>query len=237
MEITFDWSALQAAVGSLVAPASLEGVAEAMQGGAVDLANTWEGAASGIKLPGMTRTVNDPVYAASIDYRQFGVLEMEVGSKDPGRDAKAQDYVEPWDMKYPLTHGPKSRATLPRRNNPVHRFNIIPIRHQAASVSQDALWALLANLRNFQPRDMPRMAKFTPAGVYVHKAALEAGIRMGRGGPVTFRTVSEKSPAASWWYPAKSANPIAEAVWDLLGDAIEAGVLAGWIAALGLEEE
>ncbi len=236
MDVHFDWQPLHDAIHQLIEP-DLEPVGHAMETVAIDLANTWEGAAYGLKLPGMTRAVRDPQYAASIDYRQHGLLAAEVGSDDPIRDARAQDYVESWDMKPRLLGGPKARKTVDRPNHPAHRFNIIPIRHRAETVSQEALWALINNVRNFQPRDVPRLAKFTPAGVYVHRAALEAGIRMGRSGPVTFRTVSERSPAASWWYPARPANPIAQAVWDLLADEAEAALIAAWLAAFGLEED
>lgn len=205
-----------------------------MHAALTDAANLWESAAYGIQLPGMTRTVHDPAYAASITMRQEGQLSGVVASSDPMRDARAQDDQPPWDMKPGLLHGPKSRETQPRRGDPVHRFNIIPMRHRAGNVSQEALWALLNNVRNFQPRDVPRPAKFTPAGVYVHRAAREAGIRLGRGGPVTFRTVSDRSPAASWWYPARVANPIADAVWNLLEAETEAALWAAWAAALGV---
>lgn len=236
MEITFDWSALQATVQQAVdpfnTPHGLEPVDRAMETVGIDLANTWEGAASGLKLPGMTRTVHDPQYAASIGYRQNGVLDVLVASSDPVRDARAQDYHEPFDLKPRLLGGPKARKTQARPGKPAHRYNIIPIRHKAEQVSTEALWALVQNLTRFDPQDVPRLAKFTPVGVYVHRSALEAGIRMGQSGPVTFRVVSDVSPASSWWYPARAANPITESVWTLFESTVEADLLAAWEAAL-----
>jgi len=236
MDITFDWSALQATVAQAVdpwpVPHALDPVAAAMEMAGIDLANTWEGAASGLMLPGMTRAVHDPTYAASIDYRQLGILEVQVASQDPVRDARAQDYAEPWDMKIGILHGPKARTTAAHPGQSPHRYNIIPIRHRAETVSTEALWALVQNLTHFDPQDVPRLAKFTPAGVYVHRAALEAGIRLGANGPVTFRTVSDRSPASSWWYPARVANPIADSVWTLFAAPIEADLVAAWTAAI-----
>jgi len=236
MEITFDWSALQATIQHAVDPFNtahaMDPVAQTMETVGIDLANTWEGAAYGLQLPGMTRTVHDPQYAASIGYRQNGILDVLVASNDPIRDARAQDYREPWDMKIGLVHGPKARKTQARPGHPSHRYNIIPIHHKAEQVSTEALWALLQNLTRFDPQDVPRLAKFTPAGVYVHRAALEAGIRMGNHGPVTFRVVSEVSPASSWWYPARAANPIADSVWTLFESTVSADLLAAWEAAL-----
>lgn len=237
MEIGFDWSDLTDLLHVWQAP-DLKPVAQGMQMALTDLANTWEGAASGVRLPGMTRTVHDPRYAASIDYRQAGQLEGTVGSSDPLLDARAQEAAPGWDMKPGLLHGPKSRTTRPKRGQAVHRFNIIPIRHRAETVSHEALLALIQNVAHFVPREpMPRMAKITPLGVYVHQAALEAGIRLGRNGPVTFRTVSDRSPAAAWWYPARLANPIADAVWNLLADAVTDDLLAAWAAALGVADD
>lgn len=233
MDFTFDCAEIGAAIHDLAHP-DLTKVGEGLHAVLTDVTNTWEGAAYGLQLPGMTRAVHDPVYAQSIDFRQDGLLRGSVASSDAARDARAQDYQAPWDMKPGLLHGPKSRETKAKRGDPVHRFNIIPMRHQAETVSQEALWALLSNVQNFQPRDVPRQAKFTPVGVYVHQAALEAGIRMGRAGPVTFRTVSTRSPAASWWYPARAANPITDAVWALLEDAVIDELLAAWEAAFGL---
>lgn len=236
MDIHFDWTdfraTVQQAVDPFQTPHALEPVGRAMETVGIDLANTWEGVAYGLTLPGMTRAVHDPVYAASIGYRQQGLLAVDVTSSDPVRDARAQAYAAPWDMKPRLLGGPKARKTVARPGRPSHRFNIIPMRHPAEQVSTEALWALVQTLRRFDPQDVPRLAKFTPVGVYVHRAALEAGIRLGSSGPVTFRTVSEGSAPASWWYPARAANPIADSVWTLFEATVTADLRAAWEAAL-----
>lgn len=237
MECTIDWTPLAQWVDHARtmgrAPHDLDPVQAALAQAGENLANTWEAVAGGVAIPGLTRAVHDPAYAASITARQLGQLAVEVGSTDPRRDARAQAYAAPWDMKPGLLGGPHARTTRARAGQPAHRYNVIPFAHAAEQVSTAALWALVQNHPRFDPADVPRRAQFTPVGVYVHQTAPEAGIRWGRTGPVTFRTVSDRSPAASWWYPSRPANPIAASVWSLWADAVTADVVAAWQTALG----
>lgn len=133
------------------------------------------------------------------------------------------------DMKPGLLSGPHAQMGAHGR------YNVIPMRHRAEDLSSDAVMALVQNLRNFRSLTGLR-SKLTPVGPYTWTTGHESGIRMGRSGPVTFRTVSDRSPAASWWYPALPENPILDAVWAMVREDVGDMVFRSWVEALGMEE-
>ncbi len=202
-------------------------------------ANVWEAAAYGAKLPGMTRAVHMPMYAQSIEHHQRGEFAVTVQADDAMTKA-ATDARAARDMKPGLLGGPKAKKGTHGR------YNIIPFHHSPENLSNDAVMALLQNLKGFRS-DFGRRSKFAPIGQhmaapmqgplfsYTWTTGHESGIRMGNSGPVTFRTVSDRSPASSWWYPALPENPILQAVWDMAHKDIEEIVFMAWVEAMGLD--
>lgn len=198
-------------------------VGRAMDFAGAAIASAWESAAYGVRLPGMTRTVNWPEYARTIEHHNRGEFEVVI----KGDDAMTERATEPrpaWDMKPGLLKG--------------RPFVRIPFRHKAESVSDAAMQALIANVRNFRT-ELGRRSKLgipVGGGHYTWTTGPESGIRItNRGEIMTFRTVSQKSPAESWWYPALPANPLLDAVWEAVRDEVEAAVFEGWVRALGLD--
>lgn len=158
----------------------------------------------------------------------------------------------PFDMKPALLAGPKSRI-----NKKGQRYNIIPFRHGASSLS-------LPN-SNFRPmpqdiyqqaRELKASArrgngmqwggKLTgtenrhPAGQnptlgYQHKAGRYEGMvriekqyaRTTQGKYMTFRVVSENSDPLSWHHPGYEPHHIAEGVAKFCQPAVERMILAG----------
>lgn len=200
-----------------------DGMEESLKTGA----SVWRLAASGVRLPGMTRTVNSDAYGRSITYAQRGLLAGVVYSTDGPLDAGMTDPKPAWDMKSGLLNGPHAR----RGKN--GRYNIIPFRHKPENLSNAAVMALIQNMRNYRS-DYGARSKLTPAGEYAWTTGHESGIRMGDTGPVTWRTVSDRSPAASWWYPARPENDIANAVWAVIEEQVGERLLFAWAEALGL---
>lgn len=201
------------------------------------VANTWEAAADGAKLPGMTRTVNWPQYAATIRHNLQGEFNATV-SADSSMTEKATEPRSAWDMKPGLLAGPHARLT--KGPNP-HRYNVIPFQHKAENLSNEAVTALLQGIRNFRSQTGRRSQlspigqvapQGGPLGPYTWATGQESGIRMGRSGPVTFRVVSDKSNPSSWWYPARPANPMVDAVWMLVEEDVADIVADGWAEAL-----
>ncbi len=191
------------------------------------VANVWEAAAYGAKLPGMTRSVHIPLYGQSIEHHLRGELAVSVQGNDQMTE-QAQRETSPRDMKPGLLGGPHART------GSHGRYNIIPIRHRPENLSNDAVTALLQDLRNFRT-DFGRRSKITPMGHYTWTTGHESGIRMGDTGPVTFRTVSDRSPASSWWYPGLPENPMLEAIWNMAKQDVEEIVFRAWVEAMGLD--
>lgn len=211
------------------------------------IANTWEAAAYGMMLPGMTRPVNWPAYAETIEHHQRGELEVVVYA-DAAMTEAATRARPAWDMKPGLLSGPKARTSKSG-----HRFNVIPLRHKFENLSTPAIMALVNNVRNYAS-ELGRRSKILPTGSmvrtnpsgqynktgpltipvshYTWKTGHESGIRLTMNGPVTFRTVSDRSDPASWWYPAKPENPIIEAVWNQVRDEIEEWIFTAWMEAI-----
>ena len=208
-------------------------------------ANMWEGAASGLMLPGMTRTVNWPAYARTVHHNQRGELEVVV-SADPAMTQSATDSRPAYDMKPGLLSGPHAKTAKDG-----HRYNVIPFSHKFTNLSDDAIMALANNVKNFasaygmRSKILPEgSVAYQKAGGYAHMGTPipvshytwttghESGIRLGDNGPVTFRVVSDKSDPASWWYPARRENPILEAVWEAVKNDIEQWILTAWWEAM-----
>jgi len=248
VKIEFDLKALDDIAKSLNPNLRMVGESLDLAGGYA--ANTWESAAYGAKLPGMTRSVHSPRLAQSIQHHMHGELEVVISADEQELDAATR--AKPaWDMKPGLLSGPKARRSKTRGT----RYNIILFRHKFADLSDEAIMALAANVRNFQS-ELGRRSKilgigFSPltfmnnsyqyvkngpiaiaATRYTWKTGIESGIRLSMGsGPITFRTVSDASDPASWWYPARPENPMVEAVWAAVKDDVEAWVYDAWVNA------
>lgn len=211
------------------------------------ISGTWQAAATGTKLPGMTRAVNQPEYANSIDFHMRGELELVVEG-DNATTQKIEGGHGAFDMKPKLLSGPHARTGADGT-----RYNIIPFRHNPANLSQAALTALIQDLHSFKTNIGRRSklvngtAQMTAQGNYVSRGGLrvpanhytwttgpESRIRNTQSGPVTWRTVSDKSNPASWWYPSVAQNPIVEAVWDYVKNDVEEAVIRAWWEAVGL---
>ncbi len=191
-------------------------------------ANMWEAAAYGVKLPGMTRSVTSPQLAQSIEHHLRGELEVVIAA-DPGALDKATGSTPARDMKPGLLGGSHAK-----RSADGSRYNIIPFKHKFTSLSDEAIMALAGNVKNFASQ-LGQRSKITPAGNYTWKTGIESGIRLSmESGPVTFRTVSDKSDPSSWWYPARAENPMVEAVWAAVKGDIESWIFDAWLEAFGL---
>lgn len=225
LTITWDMAALTRAVDAWAQRAA-DAVPDATRralGGWV--AATWEASGQGLPLPGMTRRVRVRPFTAQVDPTADGVrVHIPVDLA-----AHVEGGTPAWDMKPGLTHGPKSRV-----GRSGARYNIIPFRHRAETVPDAVLWALVQGLRH-QGTEGARTSLNAPwAGLrhpeqgHTWRTGLYSGMRLARGGLTTWRTVSERSPAAAWWYPARPGTPWAEPVWQWVADAVTAAWLAAW---------
>ncbi len=209
---------LKGFVHALQAPLPSEAHAAA---GAV-VQQVWQAAATGTVMPPMAKPFTNAALAASVTVEASGngaVVRADASAMpDAGTPAR--------DMKPGLLHGPKSRI------GKHGRYNIIPIRHNAASVPSHILQEFVGtgtvrSLEGIRSKILnggrPVVAyhagskTFQVVSHYTWQTGLYTGMRMGLHkdypvGPVTFRTVSERSPAASWWYPAKPGIPLLDAV-------------------------
>ncbi len=207
-------------------------------------ANMWEGAASGLMLPGMNRKVVWPAYAQSIKHNLRGELEVVV-SGDQSMTQSATGAQSAWDMKPGLLAHAKTAKDG-------HRYKVIPFTHKFSNLSDEAVAALINNVRNFASEVGMRSkilsegsvayrakggyanaGEAIPVSNYTWTTGHESGIRMGNNGPATFRVVSDRSNPASWWYPARTENPILEAVWDAVKKDIEEWIVSAWWEAMG----
>ncbi|WP_207711379.1 hypothetical protein [Sulfobacillus harzensis] len=216
LEVT-GFDALHTFVQALQAPFPPEAHAEA--GGAVQ--QVWQAAATGTVLPPMTQPVNKPDLAQSVQVTLDGdgaTVSADASLMPNGTAAR--------DMKPSLLHGPHSRM------GKHGRYNIIPMHHDAASlpahiVSQLENGTPITSLEGIRSKILnggaPVLAypaasgPFQVVSHYTWQTGLYTGMRLGRHpdypmGPVTFRTVSERSDPGSWWYPAKPGQPLVAAV-------------------------
>lgn len=181
----------------------------------------WQQAATGTVLPPMTDAVNRPALAESVRV----AVDAEGATVRAGASLMP-DGRDPYDMKPMLTHGPKSR--MGRHG----RYNIIPLRPKTAEIPASILAQVVAgqsvtSLDGIRSKILnggaPVLAfnaasgQFQVVSHYTWQTGLYTGMRLGMHpdypvGPVVFRTVSERSPAASWWMPAKPGQPMTEAV-------------------------
>jgi hypothetical protein len=205
------------------------------QAGAV-VQTVWQQAATGLVLPPMTQPINTPKLAEAV--------QMQVSAE--GVTVSAPDDLMPhdrpaWDMKPGLVHGPHARM------GKQGRYNRIPFHHDAKTLPSHIVQSLIAgqsitSLEGIRSKILngghpvlayqPGSGTFAVVSHYTWQTGLYTGMRLGMHphygvGPVTFRTVSERSPAASWWYPAKPGTPWAGPVWE----AVEEAVVAAWVAA------
>lgn len=195
---------------------------EAHEAAGAVVQQVWQAAATGTVLPPMAKPYTNAKLAASV--------RVETSAEGATISADASEMPEAghvaYDMKPGLTHGPKSRI------GKHGRYNIIPMRHDAASlpssvVSQMVNGGTVTSLEGIRSKILnggaPVMTYHAGSGTfqvvshYTWQTGLYTGMRMGMhkdypAGPVTFRTVSERSPAASWWYPAKPGIPLLDAV-------------------------
>ena len=186
------------------------------------VAAVWEASSHGVPLPGLVRPIHHPV-TATVTTTETGVVIAI-----PPDDARAvEGGTRAWDMKPGLTHGPKSRVG--RHGS---RYTIIPFQHRAADVPSAAVWALLFNARYVDPHRQTSANAPAVLGSYTWRTGQFSGIRLGRTGPVTFRTVSTRSPAASWWYPARPGQPWADPVWAYVADAVTSVWVRAWEEAV-----
>ena len=178
-------------------------------------------AATGTVLPPMTAAVNSPALAQSI------AVQTDSDGATVSADAALMPADrEPFDMKPGLLHGPKSR--MGRHG----RYNIIPLRPKTAEIPASILAQVVAgqsitSVEGIRSKILnggaPVLAFHAASGTfqvvshYTWQTGLYTGMRIGMHpaypvGPVVFRTVSERSPAASWWMPAKAGQPLTAAV-------------------------
>ncbi len=166
----------------------------------------WQAVATGAVIPPLDVPYVNWGLAASVTVQEDG--EGATVTADAAQMPKG---APSWNMKPMLLGGPKAR-------HGAHSiYNIIPMRTAAAQVPSAVLGEIVLHSVN-QAIGGPRRTKQTPVGAYTWTHGLYQGMRIGMHpdlpvGPVTFRTVSSNSPAASWWYPAKPALPLLEAVW------------------------
>ncbi len=245
LTIDIDTSGLTRLINSLNPDYSVVGMTLSEAGQVIT--ETWQAAASGTKLPGMAKAINQPDYAKSIDYHLRGELDLVIQGDDAATQ-KIQAGSGSFDMKPRLLAGPHARTGANGT-----RYNIIPFRHNPANLSQGAMTALIQDLHSFKTNIGRRSklvngtAQMTVQGNYVSKGGLripanhytwttgpESRIRNTQSGPVTWRTVSDKSNPASWWYPSVAQNPIVEAVWDYVKDDVTEAVISAWWEAIGL---
>ncbi len=229
--------ALQTFAQALQAPFPTEAHAEA--GGAVQA--LWQAAATGTVLPPMTQAVHKPDLAQSVQ------VTVDGDGATVSADASLMPHgTEPWDMKPMLTHGPHSR--MGRHG----RYNIIPMRHDAASLpshiaSQLVNGGTVTSTEGIRSKILnggaPVLAYHAGSGTfqvvshYTWQTGLYTGMRLGMHkdypvGPVTFRTVSERSAPSSWWYPAKPGQPLVEAVSQASRPLVAAIYTQWWEARL-----
>jgi hypothetical protein len=230
-------SDLQAFARALSAPFPAEAHAEA---GAV-VQQVFQQAATGTVMPPMTQAVHKPDLAASVRVTPDaqGVIVSADASLMPSGTAAR-------DMKNGLLHGPHSR--MGRHG----RYNIIPMRHDASSLPSGIAQQLVnggtvTSLDGIRSKILnggaPVLAFHAASGTfqvvshYTWQTGLYTGMRIGMhpqypAGPVTFRTVSERSPAASWWYPAKPGQPLMAAVWQASQSLVQSVYTQWWEARL-----
>lgn len=208
---------LQHYVAALGAPFPLEAHEAA---GAV-IQQVWQAAASGAVLPPMTKPYTNAKLAASV--RITATQEGALITADP---AELPENRPAWDMKPGLLHGPHSR--LGRHG----RYNVIPMRHDASRLPSTVVSQLIAGqavttLEGIRSKILnggaavlayqPGSGTFQTVSHYTWQTGLYTGMQLGMHpkypvGPVTFRTVSERSAPGSWWYPARPGLPLVAAV-------------------------
>ncbi len=185
----------------------------------------WAQMLTGAVGPPLTRPIHRPDLVDTLQVRptaDAAVVTGDMADIVTGKPA--------WDMKPGLLHGPKSRPM--RRGG---RYNIIPMRHDPETVPTPVVLDLV--MHGVAAAEVgPQRQKYTPVGAYLWKTGLYSRMRIGGGnghpsGPVTFRTVSTRSPAASWWYPARPGVPLLEAIWQAAAPSVRAIYLARWGAA------
>lgn len=221
LSLTVDWGALDTTVDAWVTHAAdpLDPAVRQGLGGMV--AATWEATGGGLVLPGMTRAVHQPQVPVHVQADGDGVtvaIPEAVADQVEGGEAA-------WDMKPGLLHGPKSRVGRQGR------YNRIPLRHQAASIPSGAALAAVMGQRFIDTvrqtsHNAPWLVTNALAG-YTWKTGRYTGLMATTAGPITIRTVSARSPAASWWYPARAGTPWADPVWRY----VERAVTDAWITA------
>lgn len=224
-----------------------KGIAKVLDAAGTFVSDALESVGYGAMFDGMTRKVNNLAFSASVYHHVYGNQEVVI-SANPTLSDSIQGQENAFDMKSGLLSGPKSKTSKDGT-----RYNIIPFSHQTSGLSDQALSALANNVRNFQT-NIGLRTKLLPNGSMAHMGnnqfvksggidipvssytwttGHESGIQMGANGPVTFRTVSDRSNPASWWYPAKQENPVFEAVWNATKNDVEQWILNAWWEVIG----
>lgn len=186
------------------------------------VATVWQGVASGAVIAPMTRPFVSAELAGSIAVQPSDTQAIVTASGPMPTEPKAA-----WDMKKGLINGP--HAKIGKHG----RYNRIPMRPKSADVPDAAMTAIVMQGINQTVQGL-QLTKLTPAGAYTWKSGSAMGLRIGMHpdhpvGPVTFRTVSERSPAASWWYPPRPGIPLLDAVWNGSRDGVTAVYTLAWV--------
>lgn len=203
----------------------------------------WTAVATGLVVPPLTAPVHAPAMAESLQVTvdaQGATVTADPATLPPDR--------APRDLKPALLHGPKSRIG---RTTGL-RYNIIPLRHDAAMLPTAVMAALVAGtpvttLEGIRSKILhggapvlayqPASGHWTAATHYTWRTGLYTGMRLGTHpaypvGPVTFRTVSERSPAGSWWVPGRAAPPVLAAVMTTSTPLVQTVYSQWWEARL-----
>ena len=224
---------LQQYVQALAAPFP----AEAHEAAGAVIQEVWQAAATGTVIPPLAAPYTNEKLAASVQVQVSG--DGATISADPAQ--MPEGGIAPRNMKPGLLHGPHSRL------GQHGRYNIIPMHHDAASLPSSVVRQLVqggavTSLEGIRSKILnggqPVLAYHAGSGTfqvvshYTWRTGLYTGMRLGMhkdysSGPVTFRTVSERSPAASWWYPAKAGIPLMQAV-EQAGVPLAESVYVGW---------
>jgi len=223
-------------------------IGDAMEEAAGAFKGALKGALQGSVFPGMTGpvTLDEP----TVSYQTLGQFEFTVTGPDLGN---IEEGIKPWDMKPGLLNGPRHRIAKDGS-----RYNIIPFTHNRDSMpshiqamadqletsaiighymdslgvtrnvyrwgeGRQGLWQIPAT------SNLSLLSLNVSSTGYVRKTTRYSGMVKMRGvGYMTFRTVSDKSPAESWWNPGQQGNPVSESVWNFMIPLVEAHIGEAW---------
>jgi hypothetical protein len=210
--------------------------------------DTWISAVTGTKLPGMIRSVNDDVYAKSLQTGEAmsfpAPLYGIVMSTNDEIVKRIEDGYGAFDMKHApngggLLNGPKTKYD--KKGNP---YNTIPFRHYTPksnspiSIGMKMPTDVYAQAKKLtkttqnadgsinwgQSLDWDKEQRTSWTG-YQHVNDINHNMyRVGYQNHtqyVTFRRVSEKSDPKSWWHPGLSGNPVIQSVYDFCMPQVE----------------